>query len=46
VIFMARTDLAVTVPDLTGRLAVVTGANSGLGASDSPPVCRPQAPTW
>src|SRR6201991_1544071 len=28
---MARNDLAVTVPDLTGRLAVVTGANSGLG---------------
>src|SRR6201991_3849510 len=28
---MARNDLAVTVPDLTGRLAVVTGSNSGLG---------------
>jgi NAD(P)-dependent dehydrogenase (short-subunit alcohol dehydrogenase family) len=25
------TDLALTVPDLSGRLAVVTGANSGLG---------------
>lgn len=28
---MARTQLAVTVPDLPGKLAVVTGANSGLG---------------
>jgi NAD(P)-dependent dehydrogenase (short-subunit alcohol dehydrogenase family) len=28
---MARTTPDVTVPDLTGRLAVVTGANSGLG---------------
>ena len=28
---MARNELAVTVPDLTGKLAVVTGANSGLG---------------
>ena len=28
---MARTALDTTVPDLTGRLAVVTGANSGLG---------------
>jgi NAD(P)-dependent dehydrogenase (short-subunit alcohol dehydrogenase family) len=28
---MARTELAVTIPDLSGRLAVVTGANSGLG---------------
>lgn len=28
---MARTALDVTVPDLTGSLAVVTGANSGLG---------------
>ena len=28
---MARNDLAVTVPDLSGRLAVVTGSNSGLG---------------
>ncbi|WP_052847710.1 SDR family oxidoreductase [Streptomyces avicenniae] len=28
---MARTALDVTVPDLTGKLAVVTGANSGLG---------------
>jgi NAD(P)-dependent dehydrogenase (short-subunit alcohol dehydrogenase family) len=28
---MARNDLAVTVPDLSGKLAVVTGANSGLG---------------
>ncbi len=28
---MARSDLAVTVPDLSGKLAVVTGANSGLG---------------
>jgi hypothetical protein len=24
-------DLVANVPDLTGRLAVVTGANSGLG---------------
>ena len=28
---MARAALDTTVPDLTGRLAVVTGANSGLG---------------
>lgn len=28
---MARSTLTTTVPDLTGRLAVVTGANSGLG---------------
>jgi NAD(P)-dependent dehydrogenase (short-subunit alcohol dehydrogenase family) len=28
---MARNELAVTVPDLSGKLAVVTGANSGLG---------------
>ena len=28
---MARNDLKVTVPDLSGRLAVVTGSNSGLG---------------
>ncbi len=28
---MARNELAVTVPDLTGKLAVVTGSNSGLG---------------
>jgi NAD(P)-dependent dehydrogenase (short-subunit alcohol dehydrogenase family) len=28
---MARNDLAVTVPDLSGKLAVVTGSNSGLG---------------
>ena len=28
---MARSDLTVTVPDLSGRLAVVTGSNSGLG---------------
>jgi NAD(P)-dependent dehydrogenase (short-subunit alcohol dehydrogenase family) len=28
---MARTALDVTVPDLTGSLAVITGSNSGLG---------------
>ncbi|KRQ30338.1 SDR family oxidoreductase [Mycobacteroides chelonae] len=28
---MSRTPLEVTVPDLSGHLAVVTGANSGLG---------------
>jgi len=28
---MARNELAVTVPDLSGKLAVVTGSNSGLG---------------
>jgi NAD(P)-dependent dehydrogenase (short-subunit alcohol dehydrogenase family) len=28
---VARNDLDVTVPDLSGKLAVVTGANSGLG---------------
>ena len=28
---MPRRSLDTTVPDLTGRLAVVTGANSGLG---------------
>ncbi|ETK34912.1 SDR family oxidoreductase [Microbispora sp. ATCC PTA-5024] len=28
---MARTPTDVAVPDLTGRLAVVTGANSGIG---------------
>ena len=28
---MARSDLAVTVPDLSGKLAVITGSNSGLG---------------
>ena len=28
---MADNELAVTVPDLSGKLAVVTGANSGLG---------------
>jgi len=28
---MARIELAVTVPDLAGKLAVVTGSNSGLG---------------
>jgi NAD(P)-dependent dehydrogenase (short-subunit alcohol dehydrogenase family) len=28
---MSRNDLTVTVPDLTGKLAVVTGSNSGLG---------------
>jgi NAD(P)-dependent dehydrogenase (short-subunit alcohol dehydrogenase family) len=28
---MARNALAVTVPDLSGKLAVVTGSNSGLG---------------
>ena len=28
---MARSELAVTVPDLSGKLAVVTGSNSGLG---------------
>jgi NAD(P)-dependent dehydrogenase (short-subunit alcohol dehydrogenase family) len=28
---MVRTELAVTIPDLSGRLAVVTGSNSGLG---------------
>ena len=28
---MARTTLDATVPDLSGKLAVVTGANSGLG---------------
>jgi NAD(P)-dependent dehydrogenase (short-subunit alcohol dehydrogenase family) len=30
---MARHQYSVTVPDLTGKLAVVTGANSGLGLS-------------
>jgi len=30
VIFMAR-QLTVTVPHLSGKLAVVTGSNSGLG---------------
>jgi NAD(P)-dependent dehydrogenase (short-subunit alcohol dehydrogenase family) len=28
---MARNELAVIVPDLSGKLAVVTGSNSGLG---------------
>jgi NAD(P)-dependent dehydrogenase (short-subunit alcohol dehydrogenase family) len=28
---MARKHLAVTVPDLSGKLAIVTGSNSGLG---------------
>ena len=28
---MARNELTVTVPDLSGKLAVVTGSNSGLG---------------
>jgi len=28
---MARNEANITVPDLTGKLAVVTGANSGLG---------------
>ena len=28
---MARSALTVTVPDLSGKLAVVTGSNSGLG---------------
>src|SRR5690349_13423843 len=28
---MARNELATTVPDLSGKLAVVTGSNSGLG---------------
>ena len=28
---MSGSDLTLTVPDLSGRLAVVTGANSGLG---------------
>jgi NAD(P)-dependent dehydrogenase (short-subunit alcohol dehydrogenase family) len=28
---MARNELAVSVPDLSGKLAVVTGSNSGLG---------------
>ncbi|MET0758681.1 MAG: SDR family oxidoreductase [Mycobacterium sp.] len=28
---MGRKELAVTVPDLSGKLAVVTGSNSGLG---------------
>jgi NAD(P)-dependent dehydrogenase (short-subunit alcohol dehydrogenase family) len=28
---VARNDLDVTVPDLSGKLAVVTGSNSGLG---------------
>ena len=28
---MARSDIAVTVPDLSGKLAVVTGSNSGSG---------------
>jgi len=30
-IIMARTRLSTTVPDLTGKLAVVTGASDGLG---------------
>jgi len=28
---MALNERAVTVPDLSGKLAVVTGSNSGLG---------------
>ena len=28
---MARYEHTVTVPDLAGKLAVVTGSNSGLG---------------
>lgn len=28
---MVRADLSLTIPDLSGRFAVVTGANSGLG---------------
>ena len=28
---MASNELTVTVPDLSGKLAVVTGSNSGLG---------------
>lgn len=28
---MVKPDLSLNVPDLRGRLAVVTGANSGLG---------------
>jgi NAD(P)-dependent dehydrogenase (short-subunit alcohol dehydrogenase family) len=28
---MVKRDLTLSVPDLSGRLAVVTGANSGLG---------------
>lgn len=28
---MVKPDLALSVPDLRGRFAVVTGANSGLG---------------
>ena len=28
---VSRTDLTLTVPDLSGRLAVVTGANSSRG---------------
>lgn len=28
---MVKPDLPLTVPDLSGKLAIVTGANSGLG---------------
>ena len=38
---MARRERTATVPDLSGRLAVVTGSNSGLG-SGWPPGCPPR----
>jgi hypothetical protein len=28
---VSSADLTLTVPDMSGRLAIVTGANSGLG---------------
>jgi hypothetical protein len=30
---MVKPDLTLEVPDLSGRFAVVTGANSGLGGN-------------
>ncbi|OOK68433.1 oxidoreductase domain protein [Mycobacterium kansasii] len=38
-------DLIAAVPDLSGKLAVVTGANSGLGFG-WPDGCRRPAPRW
>jgi hypothetical protein len=32
--------------DLSGRVAFVTGASSGLGAHSSPAPWRPPAPAW
>lgn len=42
---MVKPDLALSVPDLRGRFAVVTGANSGLGFGLAKRLAA-AVPTW